>query len=228
MWVYLKTDSTAYIEQIIADLRTFLPKQFPPEYKVSIGGGMAQGVALNEVMVEGKIMNIAAIAASIYAISSLVLRSWLGGLFVLIPLTLAVLANFGIMGLTGVRLDIGTSAMSAMAVGIGSDYAIYVIYRLREELHRQGDPETALKAMLTTAGKAVVYVALAVGLGYSVLMLTGFRLHLRLGFLVATAMTASCLAAVTLLPWLLWIVRPRFLFDATKGIAVPASNAPVK
>ncbi|MEK6618437.1 MAG: RND transporter, partial [Nitrospirota bacterium] len=112
IWAYLKTDSTAYIEQIIADLHPFVAQQFPLEYKISIGGGMAQGAALNEVMVQGKLLNIGMIATSIYLISSLVLRSALAGLLVLIPLSLAVLANFGVMGLTGIRLDIGTAAVS--------------------------------------------------------------------------------------------------------------------
>ncbi|MBI4400536.1 MAG: RND family transporter [Nitrospirae bacterium] len=219
LWAYLKTDSTAYIEQIITDLRDFLPRHFPSDYRVSIGGGMAQGVALNEVMVQGKLLNIGSIAASIYTISSLVLRSPLAGLFVVIPLILTVLTNFGVMGLVGIRLDIGTAATSAMAVGIGADYAIYLIYRMREELGRHRDADKALAVTLTTAGKAVIFVAMSVGLGYSILMLTGFRLHVRLGFLVATAMTVSCLSAVALLPALLYLGRPRFVFGAMHGPA---------
>ncbi len=217
IWAYLKTDSTSYIEEIIADLRPFVAAQFPPGYNISIGGGMAQGAALNEVMVKGKLLNIGMIAASIYLISSLVLRSALAGLLVLIPLSLAVLANFGVMGLTGIRLDIGTAAVSAMAVGVGADYAIYLIYRLREEVQKHGVCDKALRVALATAGKAVIYVALAVGLGYSILMFTGFGMHIRLGFLVAVAMAVSCLSAIALLPAVLCIVRPRFAFGNGKA-----------
>jgi uncharacterized protein len=141
------------------------------------------------------------------------LRSALAGIFVLIPLTLAVISNFGIMGWTGIRLDIGTAAVSAMAVGVGADYAIYLIYRLREEMQRHGDQDKALRVTLGTAGKAVVYVALAVGAGYSVLILTGFGMHARLGFLVAVAMAVSCLAAIIILPALLYVSRPGFVFS---------------
>jgi uncharacterized protein len=212
VWVYLKTDSTAYIERIISDLRTIVPQYFPPEYTVRVGGGMAQGAALNEVMVRGKLLNIGVIATSIYLISSLVLRSTLAGILVLIPLVLAVIANFGIMGWTGIRLDIGTAAVSAMAVGVGADYAIYVIYRLREEIRQHGDPDKGLRTTLGTAGKAVIYVALAVGAGYSILMLTGFGMHARLGFLVAIAMAVSCLGAIVILPAMLYAIRPGFVF----------------
>jgi uncharacterized protein len=117
------------------------------------------------------------------------------------------------MGWAGIRLDIGTAAVSAMAVGVGADYAIYVIYRLREEMRRHGDQDKALLVTLGTAGKAVVYVALAVGAGYSVLMLTGFGMHARLGFLVAIAMAVSCLAAIIILPAMLYVSRPGFVFS---------------
>jgi uncharacterized protein len=226
IWAYLKTDSTAVIEQIIADLRPFVARQFPPGYKISIGGGMAQGAALNEVMVQGKLLNIGSIAASIYVISSVVLRSALAGLFVLIPLTLAVLANFGVMGLAGIRLDIGTSAVSAMAVGVGADYAIYLIYRLREEMAKHGDADRAVRTTLATAGKAVTFVALAVGSGYSVLMLGGLGMHQRLGFLVAVAMLVSCLAAIALLPAILHRVKPRFAFGNGDTAAVSRPTVP--
>jgi predicted RND superfamily exporter protein len=222
IWAYLKTDSTAYYERVIADLRPFLQAQFPPDYRLVIGGGMAQGAALNEVMVRGKLLNIGAIAVSIYTISSLVFRSALAGLYVLIPLALTVIANFGVMGLTGIRLDIGTSTVSAMAVGVGADYAIYIIYRLREEMGLHGDPEQAVRTTLTTAGKAVTYVALAVGLGYAVLMLTGFGLHTRLGFLVAVAMAVSCLAAILLVPALAFRFRPGFIFSLPSKRTEPA------
>ena len=99
-----------------------------------------------------------------------------------------------------------------MAVGVGADYAIYVIYRMREEMRRHGDPDKALYTTLSTAGKAVVYVALAVGAGYLVLMLTGFGMHARLGFLVAIAMAVSCLAAIVILPAMLYAIRPGFVF----------------
>lgn len=219
IWAYLKTDSTAYIERVISDLQPLIAQHFPSEYKVSIGGGMAQGAALNDVMVHGKLLNIGVIAASIYLLSSFVLRSALAGWFVLIPLALAVAANFGVMGLAGIRLDIGTAAVSAMAVGVGADYAIYLMYRLREEIQRQGDPEKALRITLDTAGKAVIYVALAVGAGYSVLMLTGFGMHARLGFLVAVSMAVSCLAAIVILPAILFLARPRFMYETAPSRA---------
>ncbi|PYM03364.1 MAG: RND transporter, partial [Candidatus Rokuibacteriota bacterium] len=119
------------------------------------------------MMVHGKILNIIQIGAVILVITSLVFRSLVAGILVLVPLILAVLANFGFMGLTGMRLNIATAVISAMAVGIGADYAIYFIYRLREELARGGDEVTAVRTAYTTAGKAILFVASAISGGYA-------------------------------------------------------------
>ena len=87
------------------------------------------------------ILNIAQIMGAVFLISALLFRSLLAGALVLVPLFAAVLANFGVMGAFGIPLQIATALVSAMAVGIGADYGIYLSYRLREELAVPGAAE---------------------------------------------------------------------------------------
>ncbi len=217
LWVFIKTDSSAYVEELIGKLNAFLPGRFPDTVRVRIGGTVPQTSALNDVMVHGKILNILQFGGVILLITSLVFRSLLAGVLVLVPLTLAVVANFGLMGWTGIRLDIGTALISAMAVGIGADYAIYLIYRLREELARIGDETAAFSTALHTAGKAILFVASAVAGGYGVLIFSyGFYVHMWFAILIATAMLVSALAALTILPSLILAFRPRFVFGVAR------------
>jgi predicted RND superfamily exporter protein len=116
---------------------------------------------------------------------------------------MAVTINFGLMGALDIPLDMATATISAMAVGIGADYAVYFLSRVREELGRSGDLDRALATTYETSGKAVVFVSSAVALGYSTLCLSGFAAHVRLGGLVAVAMVSSALATLTILPALL-------------------------
>ena len=95
-------------------------------------------------------------------ITAILLRSLAGGFLVLLPLATAALVNLGLMGWTGILLSMGTAAISAMAVGIGADYAVYFIFRVREEFQRTGDLREATATALTTSGKAIAYVASAV------------------------------------------------------------------
>jgi predicted RND superfamily exporter protein/outer membrane lipoprotein-sorting protein len=229
LWVFLKTDSSAYIEELIAKLNAFLPTAFGDDVRVRVGGSVPQTAALNDAMVRGKLLNIVQFGGVVLAITSLVFRSLLAGLMILLPLTLAVLANFGLMGLVGIRFDIGTSLISAMAVGIGADYAIYLVYRLREELARGLDEAAAVSTALNTAGKAILFVASAVAGGYGVLIFSyGFYVHMWFAVLIATAMLVSAFAALTILPSLILSIRPRFVFgEAGRRVTVTAASLAV-
>jgi hypothetical protein len=216
--VYLKDDSTLFADALVERMRQRLAALLPPGYRTHITGSLASSDAMNEVMVHGKVRNIAQIASIILVIASLALRSLVGGLFVALPLALAVATNFGVMGLASIPLDIGTSTISAMAVGIGADYAIYFLFRLREELATDGDLEAALDRTLRTSGKAILFVSSAIAAGYLTLCFSGFAYHIRLGTLVALAMVVSSVASLTVLPALVLVFRPSFLQTAGRGI----------
>ncbi len=211
--VFVKEDSTRFANELIARLRERLRGALPAGIRVQITGSLASTAAMNEVMVRGKLLNILQITAIILVVSSLTLRSITGGILVAIPLALAVLTNFGVMGLLGVPLDVGTSTISAMAVGIGADYAIYFLFRLREELTAGGDLEAALERTLETSGRAILFVSSAIAAGYLTLCFSGFAYHIRLGTLVAFAMAVSSIASLTVLPALILVIRPRFVTD---------------
>src|SRR3954453_9169579 len=176
-----------------------------------VGGGVTNAIALNETMVHGKTINLIQISILVVVITSILLRSLAGGLLVLLPLATAALVNLGLMGWVGIPLSMGTAAISAMAVGIGADYAVYFLFRVREEFHRAGDLRIATATALTTSGKAIAYVATAVAGGYLCLALSFFKVHVLLGVLVALTMVVSSAATVAFLPAVIMLVKPRFL-----------------
>lgn len=204
-------DSTAYARALIARAEHHARALLPPELGVRFTGSLASTTAATEVMVEGKLRNMAQIAAITVVVAGMLLRSVLAGLLVAVPLVLAVVVNFAVMGLIGLPLDSMTAVISAMAVGIGADYAIYYLSRVREERETAPDLATAQARALATSGKAILFVSSAVALGYATLCLSGFRAHVELGGLVALAMASSSAGALALLPSLLSVLRPRFL-----------------
>ncbi|MBI3803358.1 MAG: MMPL family transporter [Nitrospirae bacterium] len=213
IWVFLKSDDTRLAEKLIQIVEQTRDADFAPrQVSLGVAGSSPVVVALNQEMVRGKAWNIIQIAAITFFMTALVRRSLLGGVFVMVPLALSVLINFGIMGLSGITLGIGTAAITAMAVGIGADYEIYLIFRLREEFRKTRNIEEAIRVTLQTSGKAIIFVALAVSVGYGLLAFTGFYLHME-GILVPLAMLTSSLGALTILPALVIIFKPKFVFD---------------
>ncbi|HZX48080.1 MAG TPA: MMPL family transporter [Nitrospirota bacterium] len=245
IWVFLRDDSTVLGEKLIAIVNKYSPPSqpspikgegvnvpsplagegqgggagFPPGIKVGVAGSIPVMMALNETMVSGKIWNILQIAGIVFVITSIVLRSPVGGILVLLPLGIAVLTNFGVLGLFGIGLGVGTAAISAMAVGFGADYSIYLLYRLREEVRsrkqeagtKSPEIDDAIKVTLLTAGKAIIFVAAALSAGGLTLLFTGYYLHME-GFLVPLAMITSSLATLIVLPAIVKVVKPGFIY----------------
>jgi predicted RND superfamily exporter protein len=89
---------------------------------------------------------------------------------------------------------------------------MYLLYRIREEAGAGGEFSGALERALVTSGRAVVFVAVAIATGFLV-MAPARHVSWRLtGILLPVTMLVSCAAAVTLVPLLVAVVRPRFIF----------------
>ena len=214
---YLRDDDSSRIGPLLDRARTWTAAHPLPEgVNVLIAGGAGPTIlAVNQHTTHTKVLNILLVLAVIYLISSLVLRSPLGGLYVITPLAASIALLFGFLGWTGIRLDMGSASILAIAAGVGADYAIYFLYRLREEHARTGDDAAALHTALQTSGRAVIFVAASIGAGFAVMGLFSRFLGLWLfGTLMPIAMAISCLAALSLMPVLVLRTRPAFIFGA--------------
>lgn len=222
IWAFLKEHHTAKLSRLVANLKAYAAVHFPADVSVSFGGSVAQGTAIHEIISRAKLLNMLQIGGVIFVLTALVFRSLLAGLLVLVPLATTVVFNFGVMGWAGIPFSVQNSITAAMAVGIGADYVIYLLFRLREEQAGTGSFGDAMRNTLVTAGSAIVFVAAAVAAGYSVLMFSnGFWAHIWMGILISTAMLVSALAAITLVPVLVHWLRPAFIF---RGSELPAPS----
>jgi predicted RND superfamily exporter protein len=124
----------------------------------------------------------------------------------------ALIVNLGILGWSGFPLDIATTSIIAIGVGIGADYAMYLLYRLREEIVEHPDLATAMQRTLATSGRAVVFVALAIATGFAVLIPARLLAWQLTGWLLPVTMIVSCSTAITLVSALVALTRPGFVF----------------
>ncbi|MBI4517873.1 MAG: MMPL family transporter [Deltaproteobacteria bacterium] len=219
-----KSDTAAYCRDLMHRLQAYAAQRFQglPVTVGIAGGTIGIQTAMNDVVVHEKIVNMAQVSAIIFVLSALVLRSLVGGFFVLMPLAVAVAINLGVMGWWQVWLDMTSAAITAMGVSIGADFAIYLIFRIREEWAATNSLEEAIRASLRSSGKAIFFVSSAVALGYLVLPFSGFSLWVRLGILTATIVSVSALATLTLIPALALVMRPRFLQPAVEPATAEA------
>jgi RND superfamily putative drug exporter len=98
---------------------------------------------------------------------------------------------------------------SMLALGLGTDYALFLVSRFREELARGAGVELAVAATMGTAGRAVFFSAGTVLVGLAGLVAFRFMLLRSLGIAGMVAVAAAVTAALTLLPAVLGILGHR-------------------
>jgi uncharacterized protein len=228
VWTYFKDDSTTYADSVAKKAQAVAAKSFPPGVTVSMGGTLPDAVALNEVIVADKFRNMAQMALVVFVLGAIAFRSLAGGLFVVTPLVAVALANFGVMGWLGTPLDISAMISAALAIGIGADYEIYLLYRFREELARSGDILVATRDSLLTSGKAVLFVAISIIGGYAVLQFSDFAFFNQISNMVMATMAVSAFFALFFLRALMMIFKPRFVFGHARDTqgGQPVAMAP--
>lgn len=212
VWAFLKNDSTTNADTISKNAQAIIAKSFPPAVTVQMGGSLPQLIALNDVIVQDKFRNMAQMALVVFLLGAIVFRSWVGGLFVVIPLVAVTIANFGLMGWLHTPLDITAMTTAAMAIGIGADYEIYLLFRFREELARNGNVLSATRRSMLTSGKAILFVAISIIGGYAVLQASDFAFYNQLSNMVMATMAVSVFFALFFLRALMMIFKPRFIF----------------
>jgi RND superfamily putative drug exporter len=95
---------------------------------------------------------------------------------------------------------------SMISIGVGIDYALFIVTRYRSALAGSGDPRAAVVESLTTAGRAVLFAGTTVVISLMGMLLMGFAFVRGLAVGASVAVLVTMLAAITLLPAVLGFV----------------------
>jgi RND superfamily putative drug exporter len=102
--------------------------------------------------------------------------------------------------------DFTTQAAAMIGIGVGIDYALFIVTRYRQGLHDGLDPEPAVELAINTAGRAVLFAGITVVLSLLGLFLMNLDLMRSMAIGAAAAVLMTMFAAITLLPALLGFV----------------------
>lgn len=126
----------------------------------------------------------------------------------ILPNMLAASTVLGAMGLVGIPLDMMTTTIAAIVVGVGVDQAIQYFYRFRVEFEHTGSYVEAMHRSHASIGRAMYYTSVTIVVGFSILMLSQFIPSIYFGVLTAFAMFMAIVGSLTLLPKLILMMKP--------------------
>lgn len=200
MVLLFDTDRASVIRAAIDEI-----KRIPVPQQISIGMTDVAGLALTatDAIVHGQISSMGLSAVLMFAIMAVLFRSSKIGVIAIVPLGFTLLLNFAALRLLGMDLDIATSLISAIVLGISIDYGIHFIEAvLRAE--RQGrDRLAAILQALQEVSWPIIVNSLSLSAGFMVLTVSNLQPLVDLGALIGMAMIVSALATLVILPLLL-------------------------
>jgi RND superfamily putative drug exporter len=93
-----------------------------------------------------------------------------------------------------------------LAIGVGIDYALFIVTRYRQALAEGREPAAAVELAIDTAGRAVLFAGTTVVVSVLGLLVVGLDINRALGIAAAAGVAMTMLASITLLPALLGFV----------------------
>lgn len=216
------------IRTAISRIKEYIAKNPMPGAHYELAGGMV-GVmaAINEIIFADQIKSIALALMVLFVFCAISYKSVQAGLFFLPLILLSNAVTFAFMKEVGIGMNINTLPIAALGIGLGVDYAFYVVDRIKEHFAEHKDVRASIIFSLETAGRGVLITGLtmvsSVFLWY---LLSSLRFQAEMGLLIALWMTISATAALLVIPSMIFLIKPAFVFgESLKKTAVPLAKA---
>jgi len=153
---------------------------------------------MSRSVVKNQFKSLVLALSLVWLVLSILFRSVMTGLLASAPTIVTLLVVYGGMGLAEVNLDIGTSMLASIIIGVGVDYAVHLVAHWRAG---EGDslPQAARRSASET-GPAIWTNALMVAAGFYVLTLGEAKALQNVGWLTCTAMLVASVATFVTVP----------------------------
>jgi len=214
MMMQLRTTGSRDTNPLLGTINDYIAVNFPKNARTMIGGSVTQEIAVSDLILNSQIISIIISVFMIFIIVSIANKSLAAGIISAIPLILAVMCNFLVMGILGIKLNLGTALIASLTVCIGIDDAIHFIEFYKRE-YNSGEKDSLHRTFIA-CGRAICTTAMSVGIGFAVLAFSQFKIIAEFGLLTALCMLSTTLVSLTIIPVLLTVIKPKFIYGGKK------------
>ncbi len=217
-------------QETVAELRsTFATSGAPPGLVMHLTGGVAASV--DEQNQNGHIQSLIELLSVLFIVALLFLtfRALLAPVIALVPSAVALIASGPIIAESthiGVQVsDLTPILLIVVLLGAGTDYGLFLIFRLREELRRGKSVDDAVAFSLCKVGESITFSGLTVMGALATVVVATFGLYQGLGPALAIGIGVALLANLTLLPALLAVLGRSVFWPRIPKVEVPKCGA---
>ncbi len=195
--------------ELLTKIKQELPSKLGiPEEKGQLASLLVLYNNMLQSLFRSQILTLGAVILSFLIMFMFLFRSLTIALIAIFPNILSIGVVLGFMGWMGIPLDMMTITIAAISVGIAVDNTIHYIHRFRHEFKSDSNYLASMHRSHESIGYAMYYTSITIIIGFSILVFSKFIPSIYFGLLTGLAMLIALLAALTLLPQLLIIIKP--------------------
>lgn len=202
------------IRTAVQRVKEFQKKEPYDKAVIKLAGGFVGVIAaVNEIILSGQIESIALGLLVLVICCGVAYRSTSAGMFFMIPVILSNTITFSYMAFKKIGMNINTLPVAALGIGLGVDYAFYIVDGIKEELHDSNDIVRAITRSLHSAGRGVLVTAGALIASVVLWWFSSLRFQAEMGIMMALWLCVSATCALVVMPSLVYVLRPKFIFE---------------
>jgi predicted RND superfamily exporter protein len=201
------------VNQLAERIEHYAARHFPRGVTVhATGTAVLLGRSADE-LAWGQVTGLWQELVVLLALLSLMFLSLRVGVLALIPNVVPTVILFGIMGWSGISLNISTSMIAAIAIGIAIDDTIHLLSTFNEGLRVTGSQDRAIVRAMGSAGQAAFFISLALSAGFFIVCLSNFQPIMHFGLLSGVTMGIALVVELFLTPALVTTTKIVTLWD---------------
>ena len=218
IWLQLKSGDNQDMTRVIEAVDEYLVEHpLPANVSARWAGKTYINVVWQQAMVAGMLKSLLGAFVVVFLMMAVLFRSAVLGLLAMVPLTLTILAVYGLIGWVGKDYDMPIAVLSSLTLGLSVDFAIHFIQRMRALLAEKGSFEEAAAQLFEEPARAIARNAIVIAFGFTPLFFAELVPYLTVGAFMASIMAISAVATLVLLPALMSPLRGKLLRKRSGG-----------
>jgi predicted RND superfamily exporter protein len=229
VYIYLRDHKADTLARVTSHIEAFAAANNSKDVQFLLGAGPA-GIeaATNIVVHEAWRRMLLLVYAAVVVLCFVTFRSWRAVLVAVLPLMLTSVMAEALMVAFGMGVKVATLPVIALGVGIGVDYALYILSITLAQLRQGASLSQAYYRALLFTGKVVMLTGVTLAIGVITWVFSPIKFQADMGLLLAFMFLWNMLGALILVPALAhFLLRPASGAPAASGATTPPAAATI-
>lgn len=227
IYAYLSDHKSDTLSRVVETVERFAAENNSEDVQFLLAAGNA-GIeaATNIVVHQASREMLFWVYGAVMLLCLVTFRSWRATLCAVIPLMLTSILCEALMVWLGIGVKVATLPVIALGVGIGVDYALYVMSILLVGMRAGESLSEAYYRALTFTGKMVILTGITLSIGVATWAWSPIKFQADMGILLAFMFVWNMVGALVLLPALAYFLLPTKLYGRKEECAVTEQADP--